>query len=263
MPSPSDRKGLLLLADETTSLLASMTPTGSPEESRNYALKLAYLGDLRQQLGEFQDAERLFGEAVVAYERLGSAHDMELAAVARYSQASSAAINGRMGDALAMIEHIIEVDSDCSMLKWAPQMRGSAIELWLLLLEQAGDDARLYEASGIALELLETAGPTTPLAVGRAVFMRAQSADHLGHNEEAVALYETAIARLEGNEPSSARDDYLNRAMLRVAVLLQDLGRADEASDAIMRLERFRGKRPFSRAMRTIGRLRARTLDWD
>jgi tetratricopeptide (TPR) repeat protein len=261
VPFPSDRKSLLLLAEQTTSLLASMTPTGTPEESGRYALKLAYLGEVRLRLGEFKEAELLFKGAVVAYEKLGSAHDMELAAVARYSQASSAAADRRMSEALELVERMITVDSDFSMLKFAPQVWASAIELWLMLLEQVGDDARLYEASGIALELLEPAGPTTPLAVSRALFLRAQSAEALGRKEEAVALYERAIAQLEGNEASFGRDDYLNRAMLRVAVLLRELGRADEASDAVVRLEQFKGTRPFSTAMRTIGRLWARTLD--
>ena len=108
--------------------------------------------------------------------------------------------------------------------------------LWLVLLEEGEEWERLYEAAGIAFALLDPADPTTDQAVlTKAVLARATAAHELDFDDEAVATYEKAMARLEAEEPPRPGND-LAEAMSSVAVLLTELGREDEAAAAWARL---------------------------
>lgn len=262
MPLPTDRADLLRLAAETEVVIARTADAANPKLAQEHAQELFRLGEIRRRLGEAPEAERLFAESADANLALGTALGAELAAMSRIGLASMAVKDERYHEACRHVERMIDLNGGFPTLEILKQGPIRALGLWLLVLEKTENYERLYDASNIALGLIDPReSPTNRVAHSQALALRAKSADELGHAEEAVDLYEKAIAQLEEDEPAPERDRQLNHAMLRVPVLLGELDRDEEASDAITRLERLQGKHPLLKGTRAAARLWARWVE--
>ena len=251
MQLPTDRESLLGMAARIERDLPELAAADDPELAATHAYGLFTLGRIGHQLGEWETAERRFDEAANAFWELGSRSDRQFAASMRLSQASMAMADGRDLQALGIVERMIEQFDGFPDLGEIPEQPALGLRLWLTLLEKTGEYERLHEATGVALALLDPAGSTAERDVlAIAVAQRARSADNLGYAAETlVELYEQAINALEGLDVAGA-DEYLDHAILRVAPLLGELERTEEANAAFARvIERFTGnEEPEARA---------------
>jgi tetratricopeptide (TPR) repeat protein len=244
MQLPSDRESLLRLAAETERDLAEIAAAGDPRLAGRRAVTLHRLGGIRARLGEWEKAERLYDEAANTFWELGSPSERQFAAAERLSQSNMAMADGRYEQALEIIERLIEQFGGFPKLEGIPAQPAVGLRLWLTLLEKLGDSERLYEATGVALALLDPGGSTAERGVlAMALAQRAGSADELGYTDEALELYEQAITSLEGVDQAGA-SEHLYHAILRVATLLGELDRTEEANAAFARIiERFNGNK--------------------
>jgi tetratricopeptide (TPR) repeat protein len=262
VPLPTDRADLLRLATETEAAIQQTANASDPKLAQKHARELARLGRIRQRLGETREAERLLSEAVDANFKLGTTLGAELAAVSTVGLASIAVKDGRYTEARGHIDRMIELNGGFPVFARIKGGPAPALALWLTVLEKLEDWGALYEASGTALELLGAAElPEQREAHGHALALRAMSAAELGHTIEAANVYEEAITQLEAKEPSAVRDRYLNQAMMRLPGLYSDLGRVEEGSEAIKRLERLQGKHPLLKGTRVAARAWKRWVD--
>jgi tetratricopeptide (TPR) repeat protein len=245
MPLPSDRADLLDLAAHTERVLEETANADDPKLAARYALELFRLGQIRAQLGESQEAERLFDESAVANCKLDSPSTRESAAAARIMQSSLAMADGRNEEALEIIERMIEWFGGFPKFEGVPNGPAVGIDLWLGLLAKAKDYERLYEASGTAIELLDPVGSRQErIILARALARRASSADDLGYRDEAVTTYEQSLAQFDRVDPPVAADDLLDHAIVRVPTLLSELGREEELPAAYARIvERLAGSK--------------------
>jgi tetratricopeptide (TPR) repeat protein len=254
-PLPADRASLLRLAKETERVLGEAANPDAPD----YAENLYTLGRIRDRLGERKIAEKLLEQAATAYLKLDTPRAENYAMNAMVKQAASAAKDDRNKEALEIMERMIERFDGIPRFEGVPEWQPGALDLWMVLLEKvkAKDHEGLYEASGTALDLLDPAGPTTERGVlVRTLVRRAESAQHLGYNDEAVGMYEKAIEYSAG-DASDLTSKYLDRAIPEVAELLGDMGRTDEATVAYARsMERFRNRKElWARLRRAAARL--------
>jgi tetratricopeptide (TPR) repeat protein len=256
MPLPRDRESLLSLAVETEHVLKETANSDEDNVVRRRAFSLRRLAVISWKLGELQEATRLFDEAAIAYSRLDSPLDRETAAAARIEQSTVVMADGNSEEALKIIERLIDQSGGFPDFENLSTMRSSGLEGWLILLEERKDYEGLYTAAGTAIELLYPDDPTTDQYVlAKAVARRAKAADALGYGDEAVELYEQAIALLEAQDPSVA-DGQLADAIYRHALLLTTLGRENELTIAFERLvARFgTGTDPWARQLVDVAR---------
>jgi tetratricopeptide (TPR) repeat protein len=258
MPLPTDRAELLRLAREGERALKEIPSAGNLKTAGSRAATQFELGRIRDRLGYTREAERLLAAAAAGFWELGSPSDRDFSAVVRISQARTAMVAGRDKEALAVLDRMIEQFGGFPTLENVPIGPAGGLILWLTLLERANDQKRLYEAAGVALGMLDPHGSARDReAFGKAFAWRARSADELGHRDEAVEQYEKAIAWLEQEEPNSDVDALLDHAVMRVAPLLDDLGRDEEAAAAYKRIiERFKAKKTV-RARAVVATARA------
>jgi len=237
MPLPTDPADLRRLAVATEAVAEKTASAADEETTRRHALALLDLGRIRHRLGEAAEGERLFRESADLFWGLHTPFDADIAAVASLGQAALVMDDGRDRDALAIIERMITRLGGFPAMQMSPRGPASGLGIWMLLLDRAKKNARLYEASGIAMAMLEPpASAEARVVLGKAFAWRARSADTLGHTDEAVDMYQHAIARLEMEEPDESVTALLDHAVGRVAPLLAELGRADEAAAAFSRL---------------------------
>jgi tetratricopeptide (TPR) repeat protein len=241
---PTTQAELLRSAQELERALEAMPIAANARNiARRRAATQFKLGRIRVELGQSREAESLFAQAASGFWELGSPSDRDLAAWARIRQAATAAEARRTEEALAILDKMIEQFGGFPTLDNVPSGPADALSMWLRLLEQTNDPRRLYEAAGVALAMLD---PQEHAAFCTALACRAGSADELGYSEEAVTVYEQAIAWAEEEQPDLPIDAFLDHAMRRVAALLDDLGRDEEAAAAYRRLiERFKAKRTW------------------
>lgn len=115
--------------------------------------------------------------------------------------------------------------------------------LWLRLLQEAQDQPRLYEASAIALSILDPEQSQAERQwVAEALARHAGSADHLGLVEEALQYYQRAIPLLEEFDSEKPVHMLLDHAISRVLTLQHTLRNEEEARIAAYRaIDRFKG----------------------
>ena len=159
--------------------------------------------------------------------------------MATIRQSNMAMADRRVDDAVGIIDGLIERCGGFPGFLETSQVRVAGLEAWLSLLDIAEDNLRLYDAAGAALTLLDPDGPPAEQKlITEALLRRAESADALGHEDEAAEAYGKAIARLE--EASPAPTGQLAECMLRHAVILGNLDRIEETSGVFARiLDRF------------------------
>jgi tetratricopeptide (TPR) repeat protein len=196
------------------------------------------LGRIRDRLGDSRAAERHFADAATGFWELGH---RDFAAGARISQARAAMVAGRYEEALAILDQMVEQFGGFPSVESMPISPVGGLSMWLWLLAKTKNRKRLYEAAGIALGLINPdRSARDHVAFGKALAWRASGADELGYTDEAVEMYQKAIAWLEQEKPDSDIDALLDDAVPRVAILLADLHRDEEASAAHRRvIERF------------------------
>lgn len=245
-PLPSDRAALLRMAADAERFIKETANADAPGTATIHANKLYELGRIRVRLGEFKKAETLLSQAATAYADLDSPRANKFATNARLRQAAAAAEAGHYSDALGTIEPLVERLDDLDGFEELSGGRAAPLDLWMLMLEAARpeDHQRLYEAAGTALELLDPSNPPSDRGVlVRTLVRRAESAHQLGRVDEAVEMYQRAIACRD--DDSAATREYLDRAFPQFASLLTELGRIDEARVAyrcsLDRFERRKG----------------------
>ena len=244
MPFPSDRADLLREAAEAERALREIPSAGNVDIAGRRAATQFELGRIRDRLGESREAERLFAEAASGFLELGH---RDFAAGARIFQARTAMADGRDKEALSILDRMVELFGGFPTLEKLPISPAGGLGLWLVLLSRAKDPKRLYEASGIALAMLDPLGSADHVAFSKALAWRARSADELGYTDEAIETYQRAIAWLEQAEPDSSVDALLDDAVRRVAILLAELHRDKEAAAAHRRvIERFKTRKTLS-----------------
>lgn len=205
----------------------------NPETTRRHAIALMDLARIRHRLGETREAERLFGAAADSF----WSSDQDLAPVPCLAQAALVMDNGRDREALVLIERMITRLGGFPAMRASPRGPAVGLSLWMLLLNREKKNTRLYEASGIAMAMLDPpSNAEDRLVLGKAFAWRARSADALGYTDEAVDMYDEAITRLEAEERDEDVTVLLDHAIARVAPLLAELGRDEEASAAYARL---------------------------
>ncbi len=258
MALPSDRAELLRLAQELERALEAMPIAANARNiARRRAATQFKLGRIRVELGQSPEAERLFAQGATGFWELGSPSDRDFSAWASIEQAGTAGGAGRTEEALAILDQMIERFGGFPTLDNVLSGPADALGMWLSLLEQTNDPRRLYEAAGVALAMLD---PKEHAAFSTALACRAGSADELGYSDEAVEVYEQAIAWTEQEQPDLPIDAFLDHAVRRVAFLLDALGRDEEAAAAYRRIiERFKAKKTW-RARKVVVDARA-TLD--
>lgn len=243
MQLPSDRASLLRLAAETERALDETANPGNEEDSLQHANKLLSLGEIRFQLGELPEAERLCEQSAAAFWKVDLPAGKLGAAAACIRQSTAAMADGRYDDALGIIERLVERCGGFPDFRDVPDFLGAAeimrvggLGAWLLLCTLVEDDGRLYEAAGTALALLDPdASPAERDLVGQALVGRAKTADTLGHSQEAIEMYEKAIAWLEAEDPAKAGGRQAE-CLLRLAVVLGNLDRDEEATEVFARI---------------------------
>jgi tetratricopeptide (TPR) repeat protein len=240
MPLPDDRQGLLRLAQETERVLTETSNGADPTAAQKHAKELFRLGEIHARLGEAQEAERLFDESASASLKLDEPVYLEVAAMARIRQSSLVMADGRFAEALEILDNLVEQHDGFPKFETFVDMRSSGLEAWLWLVEEAGDNQRLYDAAGIALDRLDPAGSKQErVLIAEALVQRGRTADKLGYSDEAIEMYRNAVVRCEQEGPE-VPDGYLLEATGRLAVLLARTDRDDEASTFFAQLiERF------------------------
>lgn len=229
MPLPKDRASLLALAAETERLVAQTFVAPSREVAQKHANELFRLGEIRARLGEHREAERIFDQAATAFWTLGSPLNREWAASSRIRQSSVAADEGRFDEALAVIERMVEQFGGFPTFEQLPLRRHVVLDMWMLLVEQAEDYERLYVVAGTSLELLDPAGPTDErIVIARTAAKRANAAHVLGRNDEAVELYEKAIAGFKIEDPAVVGNELIH-ATAKLTEVQAELGIENES----------------------------------
>jgi tetratricopeptide (TPR) repeat protein len=216
MPLPPDRSSLLRLAAETERALGEIAAADGGNDAQKQAAELLRLAFVRFWLGEMREAERLYDECATAFWNLDSAPDREAAAVAWIMQTCLILADCRYDEALRHMEKLIHQSGGFPEFHRVPSMRSYGLEIWLWLVQEAGDPSQLYSAAGTALALLDPADPNTDsFVITKAMVRRARTAATLGHAEEALELFEMAIARLEAEvarEPEETLAETVARA---------------------------------------------------
>jgi tetratricopeptide (TPR) repeat protein len=249
MQLPVDREDLLLLAREGDRALREIPSTGDRKVAGRRAATQFELGRVHDRLGEPRKAERYFAEAGTGLWELGY---RDFSAAARLSQIRIAVADGRKKEALTTMERMVEQFGGFPTLENARIRPAAGLTMWLWLLDEANDYKRLYEVSGIALAMLDPSVSTNErVSFGKALAWRATSADELGYKDEAVEMYEKAIASLEREESDEGVDALLDHAISTVAQVLFELDRDEEAAAAYARtIERFKGRKTLSARLR-------------
>jgi hypothetical protein len=161
---------------------------------------------------------------------------------------------GRDTEALAIMDQMVEQFGGFPAMESTSGGPTAALCMWLHLLTEA-NDPRLYEAAGVALGMID---PKDHLAFSTALACRTGSADALGDTDNVVEAYQRGIAWVEQEQPDLPMDAFLDRAVQRVAGLLYDLGRDEEAAAAYKRvIERFEAKKTW-RSRKVVANARAR-----
>jgi hypothetical protein len=229
VPLPKDRAGLLALAAETERVVAQTFVASSREVAQKHANELFRLGEIRARLGEHKKAERTFDQAATAFWALGSPLNREWAAMSRIRQSSVAADEGRFDEALAVIERMVEQFGGFPTFEQLPFSRHTWLDMWMLLLEQAEDYERLYVVAGTSLELLDPAGSADErIVIARTAAKRANAAHVLGRNDEAVEMYEKAIAGFRVEDPAVVGKGLIN-ATAKLTEVQTELGIESES----------------------------------
>jgi hypothetical protein len=258
---PSDRNALLRLAAETELVVAESADSDDSSVAQKHVAALLKLGETRARLGDWKAAESVLQEAVEEGLKLGSDAGRSVSTYSMNLLAAKAAADGHSSEALTIFDRMIEMNGGFPTFEAAPRRLVSTLDLWLTLLETIKDWERLYAASGVALGLLDPpASPEHRVERGKALMWRGRCAEHLGQNEEALDLYEQAIAQLEGEEDLLNADNFYNWAITRAVSLYADLGRSEEA-DAMALLARAKGKRPVAKGLRALARVSRRLSD--
>lgn len=196
MPLSSDRAELLRQAAEGERALREIPSAGNPKVAGRRAGTQFELGRIRDRLGESRAAERHFADAATGFWELGH---RDFAAQARISQARTAMAGGRDREALAILDQMVEQFGGFPTLDTLPISPAAALSMWLLLIERSNDQKRLYDATGVALGMLDPHGSTRDhVAFSKALAWRARSADAPGYTDEAVETYQKAGNRLAG-----------------------------------------------------------------
>jgi len=227
MPLTNDRQSLRRLEAETERAVDYLRSQGDASLEQRYSRELFKLGEIRARLGRIDEAETLFDESARLALKLGETSDIEFAAATRLRQASVAAAAGRHHDALAIIDRMV------SSLGGFPKLEGlggaaPGLQLWLTLLHTVGDTQRLYEASGVALELLSPpVSREMRIVLLRACVFRGRTAKALGYADEAIEMYTRAIAQADKVRPPLIDDPLLESAILNLPGLLEQVDRDD------------------------------------
>ena len=245
MRLPSDRAELLRQAAEGERALREIPSAGNPKIAGRRAATRLELARIRDLLGDSRAAQRHFAEAATGFWELGH---RDFAAQARISQARVAMGAGRYEEALTIMDQMVEQFGGFPIVESMPISPAAGLSMWLWLLARTNNQRRLYEAAGIALGMIDPdRSARDHEAFGKALAWRASGADELGYTDEAVETYQKAIAWLEQEEPDSDIDALLDDAVPRVAILLADLHRDEEASAAHRRvIERFHTRKTVS-----------------
>jgi tetratricopeptide (TPR) repeat protein len=149
---PKDRASLLVLATETERLVAQTAIALDRKTAQTHANELFRLGEIRARLGEPQKAERIYDEAATAFWKL------------QWPSNGGSPLD-REWAALARIRQ--------SSLAAGEGRYDEALVIYERLVEQFGGFPKIEQ-----------------LVIGRAFARRAKAARALGHNDEAVEMYE-------------------------------------------------------------------------
>jgi tetratricopeptide (TPR) repeat protein len=231
------------LAAEAEDRLIETRLADGPDAASNRASVLYRLGEIRSRLGETEEAERRFNEAADAYLMLG---DAEFAAAAKIGLARVATANRRYREAIGIFERVIEESSGFPTFNVIEDGPADALNLWMWLLVETKQPERLYEATAVALPLLDPTGSRLMrIALARALVLRGRSAEELGYTEEAVEMYEKAIASYDRIDPPDPDTEiYLDPAITTLPALLSKLGREkDELAAWAQVVDRLRGNK--------------------
>ncbi len=236
MPLPGDRPSLERLAEETERLVAQTFVAVDNDGAQKHANELFRLGEIRARLGQHAEAERTFDQAATAFLKPGSPLNREWAAMAIIRKSTVAADDGRFADALAIIERLVEQFGGFPKFELVPAPTEVALDGWMLLLEHLENYERLYVVAGISLDLLNPAGPANErVVIARAFARRAKAARGLGRNDEAVELYEQAIARFKAEDASLAGRELIE-ATANLTELQSELGLVKESLNAFAQM---------------------------
>jgi tetratricopeptide (TPR) repeat protein len=246
MPLPKDRESLLRLAAETEGAIEETATRHNSQVALRHAAALLKLGRIRLQLGELREADRLFRHGESAAWALNSQTGRELAATAKVLQAALAGKEGNNKEALAIFDRIVTQFGGMPTFETLPMSQAALFGVWLGLLDDAKQYERLYEATDMAIAALDPSqSPEERITVGQAYARRARSAEHLGHKQDAIELYEKAIVILEAEKEGDEMTTWLlDRAVTSVPSLLSDLHRDADAAIAYQRsLTRLRSNK--------------------
>jgi tetratricopeptide (TPR) repeat protein len=235
----SERDGMSLPED-----LSSLIRSPAEREQAGRALELLKLGIARAGLSDWREADRLLDEAGIAFSAVGSQLGDEGAAAAVVRRALVAMSEERYGDALNIMEQMVEQSGGFPEITLFPELLAPGLDAWLWLIERAEDDQRLYDEADTALKRLgEPRSQAERLAVAKGLVRRAKSGEALGHTDGGAEMYERAITLLEAEttasldaESSAQAAHYLDVATVSVAVLLAKLERDEEANAAFGRI---------------------------
>jgi tetratricopeptide (TPR) repeat protein len=214
---------------ETERVVAQTTIALDQQTAQKHAGALLKLGELRARLDEPREAERAFDAAATAFWKSVSPSNRERAAFARIRQSSLAMADGRVDDALAIIDRLVEQFGGFPKFPELSEGRPLGLGMWTLLLEMKEDYGRLYEVAGMALELLDPSGPTKErIEIARIAAKRANAAHELGRNAEAVEMYAQAIAGFKVEDPAVVGKELIN-ATVKLTEVHTELGIEDES----------------------------------
>ncbi|HEX3618233.1 MAG TPA: hypothetical protein VHU61_16935 [Solirubrobacteraceae bacterium] len=157
---------------------------------------------------------------------------------------------------------MIEFNSGFPELESIPGMLPVGLGVGLLGLDRINDARRLYDASGVALCMLDPTEPSHAQTLGMTLAWRAKSAEELGLQSEAAATYRRAISILEATDLGDTGEHLLGHSVTSLATLLVELDRDQEAADAFRHAAAHysRKKRLLARPYVTAARLFARGL---
>jgi tetratricopeptide (TPR) repeat protein len=276
LPTADDREVLGVREPTSEHVFDEIANDSDRRDEIRHAIALLRTGNARAAAGDLTGADESLGESVAAFVATDTSLGKEGAAAARITQAITAIRGKRVDEALGIIEQLIEQFGGFPRFTVFSAMLAPGLDTWLWLLEEIGDDQRLYDATGVVIERLGRDGTQLQrLTVAKALVRRARTGRQLGHaGGDAVNMYRDAIVFLEawdatelagavateieagvsaeraaqieagipgltvevGAEVASALGGFLAEARLRVAVLLAELERDDEARAAFERI---------------------------